>query len=399
MYGGYAKLNTKNSNTFDGKANRDLIWNNCLKLKGKDKNYNELNRYLVRDNVNNMLMVSAILIITSVVKCIGRMNHILYSDYGLGIFLISVMFIILWYFIKYDLIEGIKVHKCICNTFWILVNIMGLKYLYMELLEYGSILNYFALMFLITGFYIASFQNAILFIIVDAFVAIELILKFSNLEMDPRLSISVVIMIAFISCILMIMKYHNYIRDKRARIALRDVGEVDTLTNLLNRRGFEGKLAQLWPFLRDTRKTIMAIMIDIDNFKNYNDTYGHVAGDQCLKDVTECIYDVASRKTDLVVRYGGEEIVVALTDISEADCLELAQSIQERVNALNIKSGKQAMHPYVTVSMGIASMFVNNNNTIYNLIDKADEQLYYSKDGGRNRITMNNISVELSKIV
>jgi diguanylate cyclase (GGDEF)-like protein len=399
VYGGYAKLNMKNTNTFDGKANRNLIWDNCLKLKGKDKNYKELNRYLVRDNVNNMLVVSAILIITSVGKCIGRMNHILYSDVGLGIFLIAVISIFLWYFIKCDLIGGIKIYKRIYTTFWVLVNIMGLKYLYIELIEYGSILNYFMLMFLLTGFYIASFQNAALFIIADTFIAIGLIYNFTSLEVDSRLNISIVIIIAIISSVLMVIKYYNYIKDKRARIALRAVGEIDTLTNLLNRRGFEHKVEKLWPFLRDTRKKIMAIMIDIDNFKSYNDTYGHVAGDQCIKDVTECIYDVASRKTDLVVRYGGEEIVVALADISEADCLELAQDIQERVNTLNIKSGKHSEHPFVTVSMGIASMFVNNNNTIYHLIDKADEQLYYSKNGGRNRITMNNISVELSKIV
>lgn len=391
--------NKKSSNTYEIRAGLDLFFNNCLKLRLKDKDYKELNEYLIRDNINNMLLVSLVLMAVSVVKCICRMNNIWYSDAGIGMFFVSLFYIFMWYSIRYDLIEGKYTQKYAYITFWIFINGLGLKYLYMELQEYNSILNYFALMFLLTGFYVASLQNAIFFILVDSFIAIEMIKNLASPGGDARLDISLVIIIATVSTIIMAIKYYNYMKDKRARLALRRVGGVDTLTNLLNRRGFEEKLEGLWPCLRDSRKTIMAIMIDIDNFKSYNDTYGHVAGDQCLKDVAECIYDVVSRKTDLVVRYGGEEIAVAFTDINEETCIELAQSIQERVNALNIKSGSLANHSFVTVSMGIANMLVTTNNTIYDLIDKADEQLYYAKNSGRNRITMNNISIELNRIM
>lgn len=392
--GVYAMLLGKNSKNYDEKAGWKLFLANCFQLKAKDNNYKELNEYLVRDNINNMLIVSIILMVTSVIKCICRMNYICYTDIGLSIFLVSVVYIFMWYFIRIDVIESITIKKYVYISFWFMVSVIGLKYLYFELMEYNSIYNYVMIMFLLIGFYVNSIHNTITIIMLNTIVAGKMVYSVGDLSVDIRLNLSIIGMIAGISILLMIIKYHNYIKDKRARIALRNVGGVDNLTNLLNRRGFEEKLTKLWPLMRDARKTMMAIMIDIDNFKSYNDTYGHIAGDQCLKDVTECIYDVASRKTDLIVRYGGEEIVVVFSDINEKDCLELAHSIQERVNALNIKPGTQATHPYVTVSMGVADMFVGNNNTIYDLIGKADEQLYYSKDAGRNRITMRNISIE-----
>ncbi|MFA9377930.1 MAG: GGDEF domain-containing protein [Lachnotalea sp.] len=380
--------------TNEKEPERKLFLKNCLECKTEDNDYKELNKYLVRDNIDHMLIVSLILIFISISKCVCRMNHIWYSDAGIGMLLVSVFYIFLWYFIKNNTIESMIIQKCVYITFWILVSVMELKYLNTELQDYHTILNYFIMLFLITGFLITTIQNTLLLILADSFIAIPMIADNPTIDMDYRIYSSTIIIIALISILIMIFKYYNYIKDKRAIIAIRTVGEVDTLTNLLNRRGFEKKLTELWPLLRDSRKTIMAIMIDIDNFKSYNDTYGHIAGDQCLKDVTECIYDIASRMTDLVVRYGGEEIVVAMTEGNEENCFEVAQTIQERINSLYIKAGTQAMYPYVTVSMGIASMIVNNTNTIYDLIDKADEQLYYAKNSGRNRIAMNHICVE-----
>lgn len=368
-------------------------------MNKSDEEHQELNEYVIRDNINHMLIVSIILMLISVVKVVGKMNQNWFADIGIGMLFITLSYILLWYFVHSKLIQGLKAQKVIYITFWLLINIVGLKELYTEIQVYQSIIYYYLLMYLLTGFYIGSFIDSVFFIGFDAIITIVMLLNIPKIEMNIKLYIAVTIIIAFVSAIIMTSRFYHYILEKKAQFAIRTLGGVDRLTNLLNRRGFDEKLALIWGQWSDLRKTVVAIMIDIDCFKNYNDTFGHIAGDQCLKDISECIYDVASRKTDFIVRYGGEEIVIVLTNQKEEECIEVSLNIQERINALNIKAGEKAAYPNVTVSMGIASMTANPSNTIYDLIEKADEQLYYSKNSGRNRITMNNISVELSQVI
>lgn len=388
--------NERDSKTDDRKSNSTLLYLKNL-LKKKEKNWQELEHYITVDNINNMLMVSLILMLLSVIKIICKVKAIWGADSGIGLFLITLVYSLIYYFIHIKILEDIKIQKYIYISFWIFINLFGLKYLYMEIQIYHSIIYFYLLMYLITGFYISSFY-AVFFIILDSVIAIKFLFHFSNSDIDIRVAISVIVIIAFVSMLIMIMKYYHYTKDKWARITIRTMGGVDCLTNLLNRRGFEDELDKQWALWGDLRKAMISIMIDIDNFKTYNDTYGHIEGDQCLKDISECIYDIASRKTDFVVRYGGEEIVVVFTDMSEENCIEMALNIQERINGLQIKAGKEASYPIVTVSMGIASMAVSSSNTIYDLIDKADEQLYLSKNRGRNRITINNMSIELNRV-
>lgn len=368
-------------------------------MNKSDLEQQELNEYLIRDNISHMLIVSLILMLISVVKIIFKIKRSWFADIGITMLFITLLYIMLWYFIHCKLIQGLKAQKVIYITFWLLINVVGLKELRLEIQVYQSITYYYLLMFLLTGFYIGSFLTIIFFIGFDTIVTIVMLTTIPRIEMNLKLYIAVTIMIAFVSVIIMMSRFYHYILEKRAQFAIRTLGGVDRLTNLLNRRGFDEKIAQMWGAWSDTRKSIVAIMVDIDCFKNYNDTFGHIAGDQCLKDISECIYNIASRKSELIVRYGGEEIVIVLTNQSEEESIEVALAIQERINSLNIKSGEKATYKNVTVSMGVASMLANPNNTIYDLIEKADEQLYYSKNNGRNAITMNYISVELNKVM
>ncbi|MBA4687947.1 MAG: GGDEF domain-containing protein [Candidatus Galacturonibacter soehngenii] len=381
------------------------IWSDKLKvffyhfMNKSDLEQQELNEYLIRDNISHMLIVSLILMLISVVKIVFKIKRSWFADIGITMLFITLLYIMLWYFTHCNLIQSLKAQKVIYITFWLFINVVGLKELYSEIQVYQSITYYYLLMFLLTGFYIGSFLTIIFFIGFDTIVTIVMLTTIPRIEMNLKLYIAVTIMIALVSFIIMMSRFYHYILEKRAQFAIRTLGGVDRLTNLLNRRGFDEKIAQMWGAWSDTRKTIVAIMVDIDCFKNYNDTFGHIAGDQCLKDISECIYDIASRKSELIVRYGGEEIVIVLTNQSEEECIEVALAIQERINSLNIKSGEKATYKNVTVSMGVASMLANPNNTIYDLIEKADEQLYYSKNNGRNAITMNYISVELNKVM
>lgn len=368
-------------------------------MNKSDLEHQELNEYLIRDNICHMLIVSIILMLISTIKIISRIKQFWLADIGITMFFITFVSILLWYFVHCNLIQSLKAQKVIYITFWLVINIVGLKELYSQIQVYQSMIYFYLLMYLLTGFYLGSFIDIIFFIGFDTIVTIVMLTTIPRIEMNTDLYIAVTIIIALVSVVIMMSRFYHYIFEKKAQFVIRTLGGVDRLTNLLNRRGFDEKLAPIWGQWSDIRKTIVAIMVDIDYFKNYNDTFGHIAGDQCLKDISECIYDIASRKTDLIVRYGGEEIVIVLTDHGEEECIEVALAIQERINSLNIRAGENATYPNVTVSMGIASMLANPNNTIYDLIEKADEQLYYSKNSGRNAITMNNISIEFNKVM
>lgn len=368
-------------------------------MNKSDLEHQELNEYLIRDNICHMLIVSIILMLISTIKIISRIKQFWLADIGITMFFITFVSILLWYFVHCNLIQSLKAQKVIYITFWLVINIVGLKELYSQIQVYQSMIYFYLLMYLLTGFYLGSFIDIIFFIGFDTIVTIVMLTTIPRIEMNTDLYIAVTIIIALVSVVIMMSRFYHYIFEKKAQFVIRTLGGVDRLTNLLNRRGFDEKLVPIWGQWSDIRKTIVAIMVDIDYFKNYNDTFGHIAGDQCLKDISECIYDIASRKTDLIVRYGGEEIVIVLTDHGEEECIEVALAIQERINSLNIRAGENATYPNVTVSMGIASMLANPNNTIYDLIEKADEQLYYSKNSGRNAITMNNISIEFNKVM
>lgn len=367
-------------------------------VKNKDIENQELYEYVIRDNIKCMLIVSIIMILILVVKIIVRINNRFFANVGIIMLFIMFIYILLWYFIHNKMIENLHIQKIIYQTFWILMSACVLKELYREMQVNHTVMNFYLFMYLITGFYIGSLIESVCLVGINSIIALVMLVNMPKADMDIKFFSVVILSLASISMVTLTMKYYNYIVDKKAQYTIRALGGVDQLTNLLNRRGFEEKLDQLWTQWSDIQKSIVTIMIDIDYFKNYNDTFGHIAGDQCLKDITECIYDIASRKTDFIVRYGGEEIVIVLTEQNEEDCIDIALKIQERIHGLQIKAGEKATYEYITVSMGIASMIVSPSNTIYDVIEKADEQLYYSKNSGRNRITMNNISVEFKRV-
>jgi diguanylate cyclase (GGDEF)-like protein len=129
-------------------------------------------------------------------------------------------------------------------------------------------------------------------------------------------------------------------------------------------------------------------MCDIDYFKLYNDTYGHQAGDECLRQVAAMIQNSVKRAADLVARYGGEEFVVVLpnTDIEGATCV--AEMIAQQVRGLHIPHAKSAVSEYVTLSLGVACCIPQARSHPGALIAIADESLYRAKEAGRDRVSV-----------
>jgi diguanylate cyclase (GGDEF)-like protein len=128
-------------------------------------------------------------------------------------------------------------------------------------------------------------------------------------------------------------------------------------------------------------------MIDIDYFKNYNDNYGHGAGDGCLRRVADALDTAAGRPGDLVARYGGEEFVVLLPDTDAIGARQIAERIREQVLALRIPHEFSSVNACVTISLGVAAITPSEASTPAMLLDQADQQLYQAKTAGRNRVS------------
>jgi diguanylate cyclase (GGDEF)-like protein/PAS domain S-box-containing protein len=159
----------------------------------------------------------------------------------------------------------------------------------------------------------------------------------------------------------------------------------DSLTGLSNRRFFDTALQT--EFSRHTRSgtQLSLIMIDVDHFKNYNDHYGHLAGDDCLRQIARTLMAVVERSTDIVARYGGEEFVVILTDTNRQGATALAGRIAESTLALALPHATSDTSEYVTISLGVASTADHVLTDGAQLVALADQAMYQAKNNGRNR--------------
>lgn len=179
----------------------------------------------------------------------------------------------------------------------------------------------------------------------------------------------------------------NHIELKRLRDQLAEIAVTDALTGLSNRRRLEQTLSTELARLARGEDYLSVIMVDIDFFKQFNDTYGHPAGDRCISMVASALNRAVKRTADLPARYGGEEFACVLPGADSDAAFTVAREIQLQVRALNIPHQKSAIGPYVTVSMGIATARCKHGMTTDLWTSQADSQLYISKINGRNRIT------------
>ena len=175
---------------------------------------------------------------------------------------------------------------------------------------------------------------------------------------------------------------------QKANLQLQQLATLDGLTQIANRRRLDAWVDEQWRHLTRAKEPLSVIMCDIDYFKRYNDTYGHQAGDDCLKRIAETLARTARRSSDLVARYGGEEFIVALPNTEVAGAERVARDVQDRVSRLKLVHADSPISAYVTLSMGIATTIPNADTAPADLIKQADQALYDAKKKGRNRIIL-----------
>jgi len=161
---------------------------------------------------------------------------------------------------------------------------------------------------------------------------------------------------------------------------------VDGLTGVSNRRFFDKALEQEWKRAIRCKSPISIILLDVDHFKKYNDTYGHLSGDDCLQEVATTIKSALKRPGDVLARVGGEEFGLVLPDTPAKGALHVAELIRSVVEGLQIEH-QQSPSKVVTISIGVSTAFPTNKSKTEAICASADKALYQSKEAGRNKVS------------
>lgn len=183
-----------------------------------------------------------------------------------------------------------------------------------------------------------------------------------------------------ISSPILLARVRTHVNARRQGLMYELLASVDGLTGLANRRRFDQALQQEWERARRTGDAVALLFADIDHFKRYNDTHGHGAGDEVLRQVSRQLMLSSRRPADLAARYGGEELLLLMPDTDLAGVVAVAEELRHNVERLNVGPDR------VSVSIGCSSLVPRGEQPAKTLVDEADAELYRAKRGGRNRV-------------
>jgi len=181
-------------------------------------------------------------------------------------------------------------------------------------------------------------------------------------------------------------RIESQLRLKRKTDLLEKLSSIDGLTEIPNRRRFDDTMANEWARARRAQTHISLILIDIDFFKQYNDHYGHAAGDKCLQKVAKTLSKPLRRPADFVARYGGEEFVVILPEIDHESARSMAYKLKEIISQLELPHETSKISDHLTISLGLATTVPQQDQSHDILLETADKYLYEAKSSGRNQV-------------
>ena len=192
------------------------------------------------------------------------------------------------------------------------------------------------------------------------------------------------------------MRVRNHLRIVHQYKLLDQLAHLDGLTEISNRRRFEEVFQKEWARSSRNRTPFSLAMIDVDFFKQYNDHYGHAMGDLALQRIAKALDNILRRPADLIARYGGEEFVMLLPETDAAAAKLVADRSLQSIIALNIPHNYSQAAEVVTVSIGIVSIFMDEQISPHDFLETADHNLYQAKQLGRNRMVQSVLGQEIS---
>lgn len=274
--------------------------------------------------------------------------------------------------------------------------------LLMFLLDGESILTFHALFTLFVCLILLF--RPILSIFTLALISLLTIMAYSYLpdimgfEVDPfvqSVALETTLVIFVLSSIISVVMYQNFVNDFNKSYTINQLNEelswrikIDPLTEIFNRKEFATQLSDSAKQATENNSWLSVAIYDIDYFKQYNDTYGHLEGDKCLQDIAKTLEKSAftSSPNASVARYGGEEFTILVPDLSPEEAQKLFEKAREDIQNLNIEHSTSKVNPVVTVSAGAYSLKPKEGYNIQKALAAADDLLYKAKENGRNKI-------------
>lgn len=192
-------------------------------------------------------------------------------------------------------------------------------------------------------------------------------------------------------CRIIVNNLHAMRRARNEQMLLKEQADIDPLTRLFNRNGYSKRLEEVIPYNMRLKIPVAVLMIDIDFFKQFNDTFGHMQGDECLKKVARALAGSIHQEKDLICRFGGEEFQIFLSDIVPSDAIRVGGRLRKAVLDLALPAANQSISPYVTISVGVASGILTSLEDYQRLVRAADDELYRAKSHGKNMISFRNL--------
>lgn len=345
---------------------------------------------LVRENLKRVIVMSIIMLITLpiiyfVVSFYLQESAIknVYQGLMLALECISAIFFGVALYVKKKRDYGLA--PLIFRGFWAFTLIFFLGFSYINILDTKSLGVYCGMIGIISLIPLLSMQENLCYVVVQL---IYILILYKTLDI-PGVSIACILALNVALFGLSRLEYDqkcNMLRMQQKLQSMAKNAEEDPLTGLFNRRGLDRNLNTLLPYSIRNRSMVALLIIDIDNFKKYNDSFGHPQGDKCLKYVAGTIKKTARRSTDVAARIGGEEFVVFIHGAKELEPVKLAEKVRANVEALQLKHSPTLGRAVVTVSIGVAAMIPTNMDSVTELYKKADKALYKAKKCGRNLV-------------
>ncbi len=267
----------------------------------------------------------------------------------------------------------------------------GLMCLFMQTGQSVFLLNeYFAIAVLVCGVLFMIETNILLMI--SAILGYSYLIasrKFYPGDLNTTyLQLGVLLVITFyVSRSMFKNVVYTFSLNQRLQIAnseLQLLSQTDPLTGLFQRRGFEHWIDGVWQESILEQRYVCGLMLDVDYFKKFNDTYGHPAGDQVLVEIAVCIKNALRTSSDFVTRYGGEEFLIILRDVEEHSAYQVGLRILEEVNRCHIEFESSPISDRVTLSIGVAQLLPEDGSSYHALVESADQACYRAKNSGRN---------------
>lgn len=343
---------------------------------------------LVQINVKRVFLASLILsmmlllsLIVSIYAPYEGAGESLYYGLVIGYGIINISFVL--FLVQRLSTSNYYFSSYIIHGYWVLFLCFSLGISILNINNYKSIVAFCIMLLTLSMVPLFANAEAMVYFVIQI-VSIYVVKMTTWIEIRQVLSLFLFVCILFGYSRYMFGQFVLMERMKGKMQSIKKSAEEDPLTRLLNRRGFEKKLELILPNCIQNRSRISLLIIDIDNFKKYNDAYGHPAGDRCIHWVANMIRKTAKRQNDIAARFGGEEFVVFTYGTKEIDVLSLADKIRNNIEELQIKNISTGS--CVTVSVGVASLIPRDLNCINDLYSEADKSLYQAKKRGRNLV-------------